>query len=141
MKSIILASVSLLALVAAVPAHAASTVAVAGGFAGSAQTSTAHATTTGPAVAGAFTVQGQNTVGAGVAVATPAGGLSSGVGASQTINNGAAATFAAPGGTGTATFTNGAFACSHHGCGCRDVVYPVHVEQPYYEEQGNVLEV
>lgn len=25
---------------------------------------------------------------------------------------------------------NGAFACSHYGCGCRDMVYPLHAAQP-----------
>lgn len=108
MKNTLFAGVALAALLAVGSAHAASTTAVGAGFAGSVQSSTAHATATGPAVAGAFTVQGQNTVGAGIAVATPAGGVSSGVGASQTANFGAANTFALPGGTGTATFTNGA---------------------------------
>jgi hypothetical protein len=29
---------------------------------------------------------------------------------------------------------NGAFACSHFGCGCRDMVYPLYTHQPHEEE-------
>ena len=104
---LILASASALSLLIAVPAEAASTFAIAGGGAVSQVGTAAAATTTGPAVAGALNFGTQNSVAAGFAVATPAGGLSTGVGGSAGNSNGISGVVAGPNGTGAAgTLTN-----------------------------------
>ena len=105
MRKIILASVAMLAF--ASQANAASTLAVAGGGAVSHVSTGAAAATSGPAVAGALNFGAHNSVAAGFAVATPAGGLSTGVGGSAGSSNGVSGVIAGPGGTGVSgTLTN-----------------------------------
>ena len=105
MRKIILASVAVLAFASL--ANAASTLAVAGGGAVSHVGTGAAAAATGPAVAGALNFGTNTSVAAGFAVATPAGGLSTGVGGSAGNANGISGVVAGPGGTGVAgTLTN-----------------------------------
>ena len=96
MKKFILGTVAALALT--VPANAGSTVAIAGGATASHVGTIAGAATTGPAIAGSFQIGASNNVGAGFAVSTPVGGLSTGIGASQGGSLGTSGGVAAGGG-------------------------------------------
>lgn len=95
--------VSIVALsLASVPAQAASTLAIAGGASGGIVNTGALAAATGPAVAGSLSVGSSSNVGAGFAVATPVGGLSTGLGASIGNTAGGSGVLAGPGGAGIA---------------------------------------
>ena len=83
-------------------AQAASTLAVAGGASAASINTAAGAAATGPAIAGSLQIGTAQNVGAGFAVATPAGGLSTGIGASVGNNFGASGAIAGPGGVGAA---------------------------------------
>jgi hypothetical protein len=89
-------------LLFSVPAQAGSTLAIAGGATASHIGTTAFAAARGPAVAGSLQVGTSQNVGAGFAVSTPAGGLSTGIGASVGNSFGSSGTIAGPGGTGFA---------------------------------------
>ena len=100
MKNLLIATVALFALAA--PAHAGSTLAIAGSGGSNTAGSLAAVTTHGLAVGAAGGVGISTGQSAGVAVATPLGGLSAGIG--QTNNFGAAGSgvIAGFGGSGAA---------------------------------------
>ena len=78
----LLMSVAFIALVGSVPANADSTFAIGGGLHFDRVTTGAGALTLGNAAAGSLASGTSNSIGAGFAAATPAGGISAGLGAS-----------------------------------------------------------
>jgi hypothetical protein len=105
MKNLLM-SVAFIALVGSiVPADAASTLAIGGGLTASHIDTRALANTTGTAVAGSLANGTTSQIGAGFAAASPAGGISAGLGASFGQSNSVSG--AASIGNGTA-MTNGA---------------------------------
>lgn len=87
MKKLLMSVAFITVVGSIVPAHAASTFAIGGGFnLGHVQTgTTAH--TTGTAAAGSLANGTNASIGAGFAAATPAGGISTGLGASAGQSN------------------------------------------------------
>ena len=99
MKKIVLSSVAALALFAASPAFAASTLAVAGGSSNSNTLTGAAVVTHGLAVGAAGAAAVNTSIGTGVAVSTPVGGISAGIGQSQGLAGSAAGSLAGFGGS------------------------------------------